>query len=732
MQRAAIYCRVSTTGQEDNGSLGEQEQRCRTYCAEHGYAVLEPPYREVFTGEDLDRPQLDTLREQMRAGHVDVVVVDKVDRLSRMDPAIAAYVMVEAEQYGTKVEFCEVQDDSFEGQILTAVLSIVARVEHRRIKERTVAGRRRRIVGDPANGKPARLMPGNIPRYGWRYADADKSRYVLHPEQAQVMERFYREVGEDGRSVRSICRDLEREGVVPPAEALAREGYDIGKRRTSMRWHPTVVTRMLKEPCYWGEAVANRYENPKTTVHDPKTHRTRHVKRPGYRDPDSEEIRRYPPDVWPGIVSKEVAMKALARLAQNKIEAERNSKHIGLSFLRAGHIVCGHCGANMLLHNRASASGTTLWFICGRHVRFKGGNATYTEDCPSGGLVSVRVDMVEDAAWAGLVIRLSDPKRVPDAYAALMAKETDARERLARRTKTLTDLITKARGRLNRLADALADEDDMDMRALYKEKVATETASIRTWEQERKAIEAEAEETLAETAEVRDWMAEFLKRAGVLFDYNTAQRRKLARALNLRVAVYKPTHQPWIEMACDLPGIEWSWHAEPFAQVRAKEEAIAQKAGQPLPNLAARSPRQLFPVPDVKPQVSERVRSDAIPFDEGVDGDHIERAEEEVVDPDRHLPPDRPRHQHGIERVAPPVDGIYQRGGRPDRVGEVVRVGDDELLDIDDVRDEEEVHQEERQDREVARTLPKRDDALLHGLSPLDANVLALASPALP
>ena len=30
---AAIYCRVSTTAQEDNSSLATQEQRCREYAA---------------------------------------------------------------------------------------------------------------------------------------------------------------------------------------------------------------------------------------------------------------------------------------------------------------------------------------------------------------------------------------------------------------------------------------------------------------------------------------------------------------------------------------------------------------------------------------------------------------------------------------------------------------------------------------------------------------------------
>jgi hypothetical protein len=225
-----------------------------------------------------------------------------------------------------------------------------------------------------------------------------------------------------------------------------------------------------------------------------------------------------------------------------------------------------------------------------------------TTDCPSGGLVNVRVQEIEAAVWVQLTVLLSDARRVPDAYAALTAKEANTQERLARRTKTLTDLIAKARGRLNRLADALADEEDPDMRAIYKEKVATETANIRTWEQERKAVELEATETLAETAEVRDWMSEFMTRAVALGEYTTAQRRKLATALNLRVAVYKPDHEPWVEMACDLPGIEASWHAVPSGQLESEE--IARSLGLPR-----RSPRLLVPILDETP----RVLTSAIP-----------------------------------------------------------------------------------------------------------------------
>ena len=45
--RAVIYCRVSSSGQEDNSSLQTQEEQCRAYVAVRGWTVV-AVYREVF------------------------------------------------------------------------------------------------------------------------------------------------------------------------------------------------------------------------------------------------------------------------------------------------------------------------------------------------------------------------------------------------------------------------------------------------------------------------------------------------------------------------------------------------------------------------------------------------------------------------------------------------------------------------------------------------------------
>src|SRR5918997_6751349 len=105
--RAAIYVRVSTRGQEEDGtSLATQEQRCRQYAAEHGYAVDEAHiYREVHTGMELwERPQLSELREAVRRRELDAVIAYDLDRLSREQAHV--YILDdEAARHGAELRF---------------------------------------------------------------------------------------------------------------------------------------------------------------------------------------------------------------------------------------------------------------------------------------------------------------------------------------------------------------------------------------------------------------------------------------------------------------------------------------------------------------------------------------------------------------------------------------------------------------------------------------------------
>ena len=70
--KAVIYCRVSTEGQEQDGtSLQTQKEACLRYCQSKGYEIA-IQYNEAYSGLSLERPRLTELRELVRSDMMDV------------------------------------------------------------------------------------------------------------------------------------------------------------------------------------------------------------------------------------------------------------------------------------------------------------------------------------------------------------------------------------------------------------------------------------------------------------------------------------------------------------------------------------------------------------------------------------------------------------------------------------------------------------------------------------
>ncbi len=87
--RCAIYTRKSTEHNLDLefNSLDAQREACEAYIksqAREGWRLLSRRYDDgAFSGASLQRPALQQLLGEIRAGKIDVVVVYKVDRLTR-------------------------------------------------------------------------------------------------------------------------------------------------------------------------------------------------------------------------------------------------------------------------------------------------------------------------------------------------------------------------------------------------------------------------------------------------------------------------------------------------------------------------------------------------------------------------------------------------------------------------------------------------------------------------
>jgi DNA invertase Pin-like site-specific DNA recombinase len=87
--RCAIYTRKSTDEglEQDFNSLDAQREACTAFIQSQkheGWTVISTPYDDGgYSGGSLERPALQRLLADVEAGRIDVIVVYKVDRLTR-------------------------------------------------------------------------------------------------------------------------------------------------------------------------------------------------------------------------------------------------------------------------------------------------------------------------------------------------------------------------------------------------------------------------------------------------------------------------------------------------------------------------------------------------------------------------------------------------------------------------------------------------------------------------
>ena len=77
------YVRVSTENQLENYSIGEQTERLGAYCKAKGWHIYKFYPDPGFSGGNMNRPALQQMLQDVHAGLLDMIIVYKLDRLSR-------------------------------------------------------------------------------------------------------------------------------------------------------------------------------------------------------------------------------------------------------------------------------------------------------------------------------------------------------------------------------------------------------------------------------------------------------------------------------------------------------------------------------------------------------------------------------------------------------------------------------------------------------------------------
>ena len=138
--KAAGYMRVSTDEQVKEGvSLGNQEQKIRLFCQAKDWDLIEIYRDEGKSGKDLKRDNMQRLMAEVQLQRFDVVVVYKVDRLSRRQRDLWYLLDDVFEPHG--VGFVSV-NESFDttsavGKACLGMIGVFAQLERDLISERT-------------------------------------------------------------------------------------------------------------------------------------------------------------------------------------------------------------------------------------------------------------------------------------------------------------------------------------------------------------------------------------------------------------------------------------------------------------------------------------------------------------------------------------------------------------------------------------------------------------------
>lgn len=231
-KKVFIYIRVSTTEQAEEGySLGEQEERLKKYCEAMDWEVAKVYCDPGYSGSNIDRPALKQLIKAIENSEADIVLVDKLDRLSRsqfdtlfliqkvFNTNDVAFVS-RAEAFDTSTPF---------GRAMVGILAVFAELERERIKERMMEGKEGRI-------KEGKFRGGNTVPFGYDYnPDTD----ILEPNEyeALIVNEIFEMIAQR-MPIRSVAVELNNKGY---------------KSKTKGPWGDTTVRAMAINQTYIGK-----------------------------------------------------------------------------------------------------------------------------------------------------------------------------------------------------------------------------------------------------------------------------------------------------------------------------------------------------------------------------------------------------------------------------------------------------------------------------------------------
>lgn len=317
MNRAVIYCRVSTEEEKQINALEKQIDEARNAVISNGWLLVDEYVDEGKSGTMIKyRDEFIRLSDDIETNKYDIIVVKSQDRLMRSTKDW--YIFVDKLVQAQKKLFFYLENKFYntDDALLTGIRAILAEEYSRELSKKLNSAHRYR-----------QKNKGNIilTNMTWGYDNINK-QIVINEKEAAIVRKMF-EMSADGYGTKVISKTLFNEGWT------SRQGNPFSEAS---------ISKIIRNPLYKGTAVMNKihydFNTKKSTKND-----------------ISEWI--YKENAVPPIVDEKLWEEANRKMdeRQRKMKScNGKERYYGINLGKyplSTKIVCGECGSNYWIRN---------------------------------------------------------------------------------------------------------------------------------------------------------------------------------------------------------------------------------------------------------------------------------------------------------------------------------------------------------------------------------------------
>lgn len=515
-KRAIIYARVSTDQQAEYGtSIDNQVEKSLAYARAKGMQIA-GIFKEDYSGQTLDRPELNKVRAMLQAKQADVLVIYKADRQDRSWAGVN-YLLFLQELQLLGIEFHKSEQgrqinlNDATQILLETIEGWQAGTDHKRTVERMHKGK----INLAQSGH---IVAQGHPPFGYEWIMNEKTRrkeFTIVEDEASVVRRifhWYAFGDETGKALgrTAIAMKLSEMGIETYADRRGR----LLKQAGSGVWHHSTIGQILDNETYIG---IWRYA------------KKRGLKR-GYVG--QNEPIEIPVDV-PAIISQEL-FDLVKQRREIKAKVSNRKKH---DYLLAGHLKCGCCGLTVHGKPTTRKNGVTLYYACAS----KTNKSVKERTCDN---PHFRADQVDPAVWAWLerfifnedeLIRGLKDYQAAQSHNPLEQELSLVKSELANKEAEFIRAMEDMKAAISRRAKTIIAQDIERIEAL-----------LDALESRRAELESELENETLTDAQIMDLMefAAMLRADWEVISQDYDSKRELLARLNIKVALFIEDGKP--------------------------------------------------------------------------------------------------------------------------------------------------------------------------------------------